>query len=138
MAETTYFPRRLILAGAMVCGVLLALGYRDKLAAAVAELIAESAEAEWLEEQIDKGKLTHKAPGGRKNYLDMTPAQCKLDGLRDKYLDKFAQRAARGNDEYGYGGTVDDFDDGIDGVDSDVVRMIVTTRSRGMQSVLIW
>ena len=25
MAETTYFPRRLILAGAMVCGVLLAL-----------------------------------------------------------------------------------------------------------------
>ena len=25
MAETTYFPRRLILAGAMICGVLLAL-----------------------------------------------------------------------------------------------------------------
>jgi hypothetical protein len=74
---------------------------------------------EWLEEQIDGGKLTRKAPGGRRNYLDMTPAQRKLDGLRDEYLDKFVQRAARGNDEYGYGGTVDDFDDGMDGVDSD-------------------
>ena len=49
----------------------------------------------------------------------MTPTQRKLNGLRDKYLNKFAQRAARGNDEYGYGGTVDDFDDGMDGMDLD-------------------
>lgn len=73
----------------------------------------------WLEEQIDNKKLTHKAPWGAKSYHAMTAIERKVDVQRQKYLDGFVQRAARGSDEYGYGGTVDDFDDPMDGMDSD-------------------
>jgi hypothetical protein len=74
---------------------------------------------DWLEDQIDEGKLSHKAPGDSKDYFKMTPAQRKLIDQRNKKLDQFIERAARYNDEFGFDGTVDDFRDPMDGVDPD-------------------
>jgi len=74
---------------------------------------------DWLEEQIDSDKLTERAPWEAKTYGAMTPAERTLDVQREKYLDGFVRRAARGSDSYGYGNMEDDFSDPMDGVDSD-------------------
>jgi hypothetical protein len=74
---------------------------------------------EWLEEKIDNGQLTRKAPEGAGSRYKMEPAKRKLMEKRDKYIVEFVRRAARGSDEYGRGGTVDDWDDPMEGVDSD-------------------
>jgi hypothetical protein len=73
---------------------------------------------DWLEEKIRDERLTYKVPWSAKNYATMTPAERQLEIQRDKYLDSFVKRAARGSDEYGYGGGVD-FYDTLDPNDSD-------------------